>query len=492
MKKIVSLLLALTMVIGMMSFASADNVTNLVTISLGSKPVGYDDVIKAANEYTAEKYGLTLEVRFLDWDPSRVYPIIMNTGDGVDLVFYSGWPGSQDWARKGGFVELDDLLDNYPELKAAIPSEAWEQVKIDGHIYCVPAPETSWTANTGIIYRKDLCTKYNLPVPDSTENLIAYLEGVKANNPDMYPLASHMDSYALRFDTLVWPTASGSANGYGLEAIGSVDNLTKYYGSEAHLAELKLMREFVEKGYVSPDLMGDTVEAFTKFDNGLCAILLDSHTDSYGGRVQALETAKETDPSKADWEIGFIPFNVAQGYVRIPSYYDNNATGIAYKNSEHIDEALTYLQAVMTDAKLHHILRYGVEGVHYELDENGYYKNLSADFTACGLSLWNWRADALNLEGSNDPASAAKEEVFEIYRTCKTMATTFTFNKENVEDECANFNAVCDEYLKPLQYGLVEDVEAGLNEFMKQAKIAGLEDIWDEYIKQYNAWLAQQ
>lgn len=90
MKKIVSLLLALTMVIGMMSFASADNVTNLVTISLGSKPVGYDDVIKAANEYTAEKYGLTLEVRFLDWDPSRVYPIIMNTGDGVDLVFYSG------------------------------------------------------------------------------------------------------------------------------------------------------------------------------------------------------------------------------------------------------------------------------------------------------------------------------------------------------------------------------------------------------------------
>jgi putative aldouronate transport system substrate-binding protein len=72
------------------------------------------------------------------------------------------------------------------------------------------------------------------------------------------------------------------------------------------------------------------------------------------------------------------------------------------------------------------------------------------------------------------------------------MATTFKFNKETVEDECANFNAVCDEYLKPLQYGLVEDVEAGLNEFMKQAKIAGLEDIWDEYIKQYNAWLAQQ
>mgnify|MGYP002517490162 CR=1 FL=1 len=57
MKKIVSLLLALTMVIGMMSFASADNVTNLVTISLGSKPVGYGDVIKAARQ----KSGLTIE-----------------------------------------------------------------------------------------------------------------------------------------------------------------------------------------------------------------------------------------------------------------------------------------------------------------------------------------------------------------------------------------------------------------------------------------------
>lgn len=490
MKKLVSLMLALALLLSLASIASADEVTHLVTISLGSKPVDNDAVLEAANAYTAEKYGITLEIRYLDWDPSKVYPIIMSTGDDVDLVFYSSWPGSQDWARKGGFVELEEYLERpeYAALKAAISEEAWEDVKIDGHIYCVPAPEVTYSNNYGIIYRSDLCESLNLPVPDSLENIEAYLAGVKAAYPDVYPMISVAkdDSLLSNIDTLVWANNTT----YGIRAEGSKDNLVTYYGSDAQLTDLKRVREYVEKGYISRDLMNDTVGAEDKWTAGLCMLEV-GHADGFGGRVNAIESAKADHPEMADWSVDFVPFNVDKGYVNADSAYNQNATGIAYANSQNIEASLTYLQAVLTDPELHHLIRYGIEGTHYTVDENGLYTNLSTDFTACGTSLWNWRSDALALNEASGLGATKKAALFEQYASCTMMTSSFAFDKSGIEDEVANYNAVKDEYLKPLQYGQVEDVEAGLKTFMEKANAAGLEKIQAEYIRQYNEWLAK-
>ncbi len=492
MKKILCLVLVLVMALCACAFpALAEEPTHLVTISLGSKPNGYDAVMAAVNEYLAAEYGLSLEVRFLDWDPSKVYPIIMNTGDGVDLVFFSGWPGSQDWARKGAFLELDEMLSDYPALVEAIPADYWEAVKINGHIYSVPAPEVSWSANNGIIYRADLCEKYDLPAPDSIEHIIEYAEGILANEEGMFPMSTTIPQCMqfTRFDTLLLP---GGNNDYGIVITETPDNISAYWGTDAHLEELTMCREWMEKGYFSRDLQNETLGESGLFENGFAAMMANHHTDSLGGRVQTLESAIETNPEKADWKISFVPFNVNFGKVQISSPANLNATGISYVYSEHAKESLTLLQAIYTDAKLHHLLRYGVEGVHYEIDEDGFYKNISSDFTACGLSLWNWRSDALNLEGANTKAALAKEEVFEIYRSCERMFSNFVFNKANVENEIANLTAVRDQYLKPLQYGLIDDVEAGLATFMEKANEAGLEKIQEEYINQYNEWYASE
>ena len=118
MKKMVSLVLALTMALALLgAVAETEEPIHLVTISAGSRPAGYDAVMEAANAYSAETYGITIEIRFLDWDPATTYPIIANTGDGVDMVWYSSWPGSPDYARQGAFVELEEYLE-MPELAA--------------------------------------------------------------------------------------------------------------------------------------------------------------------------------------------------------------------------------------------------------------------------------------------------------------------------------------------------------------------------------------
>ena len=70
------------------------------------------------------------------------------------------------------------------------------------------------------------------------------------------------------------------------------------------------------------------------------------------------------------------------------------------------------------------------------------------------------------------------------------MTCAFTFDRTSVEDEVSNFQLVVDQYLKPLQYGLVEDVEAGLQTFRDKAEEAGVSKIQEEYTRQYTEWLA--
>lgn len=489
MKKFLALCLVLLMALPLLMATASAEVTKLVTISLGTRPAGYDDVMAAVNEYAGEKYGINLEVRFLDWDPSKIYPIIMNTGDGVDLVFFSGWPGSPDWARKGAFVELDDILKDYPALYEAIPENYWEGVKINGHIYSVPAPEVSFSGNRGIVYRQDLCEKYNLPVPNSIENIEAYCEGILANEPGVEPLVTGFskDMMYACLDTLVLP--GGDVGGdLGVIVTENYGNINKYWGTQAHLDELKLARKWMEKGYISRDLQNDTIGAADKFQTGIGALMTDQHVDGYAGKLKAILDSVATNPERADWKVGYVPFNANLGKVWISSPASVNATGIAYVNQDHLKESMTFLQAVFTDPTLHHLLRYGVEGKHYVIDENGYYLNINGDYTACGLSLWNWRSDALNLEGANDAVNIAKANVIDSFKDCEQVFTTFSFDKTNVSDEVSNLKTVVDQYLTPLRFGLIEDVEAGLAKFMAEAEKAGLTKIQDEYIKQYKAW----
>ena len=69
---------------------------------------------------------------------------------------------------------LDDLLDQVsPDYKAQIDPAALEGCRVNGKIMTIPCLWKQYTPN-GIEYREDLREKYDLPVPDSIENLEAY------------------------------------------------------------------------------------------------------------------------------------------------------------------------------------------------------------------------------------------------------------------------------------------------------------------------------
>ncbi|MGV2686458.1 hypothetical protein GNF82_19410, partial [Clostridium perfringens] len=83
-------------------------------------------------------------------------------------------------------MELDAMVAERPELKAAIPDEMWDYNKFDGKIMGIPLGPTQGPVY-GLLIRKDLREKYGLPELKTLEDLEKFLYTVKENEKDVRP-----------------------------------------------------------------------------------------------------------------------------------------------------------------------------------------------------------------------------------------------------------------------------------------------------------------
>ena len=88
MKKILSLVLALAMVLSVCSFAAAEakEPVHLVWFmyTASETPIDWPEVEEALNAYSAEKIGVTCEYKYMD---ETQVALAMNTGEYFDIAF---------------------------------------------------------------------------------------------------------------------------------------------------------------------------------------------------------------------------------------------------------------------------------------------------------------------------------------------------------------------------------------------------------------------
>ena len=207
MKKLVSLVLALAMLLSMTA-ALADTVGGMEDgwwkdIEIApSETFHLDEPLTITalgihfNQYptefdgcyylpTVEKYtNVHLQV---DWRPDSDWNTQVATAlaVGVDNLPYLIRPGTYGvaaLANEGAIVPLDDYLDLIPNIVAAVGEERFADWKAaDGHFYTIPTlvnvPGSQSTA-----VRKDWLDKLNMDVPTTWEQWKAYWYGVRDND----------------------------------------------------------------------------------------------------------------------------------------------------------------------------------------------------------------------------------------------------------------------------------------------------------------------
>ena len=91
-----------------------------------------------------------------------------------------------EWANRGWLAPLDDLVKKYWEQYrlAEIPDNVWDMMRVNGHIYAIPALQ-----NVEIFfYRKDLFDKYGLKEPRTYHDLDALCQVLMTNGESKHPL----------------------------------------------------------------------------------------------------------------------------------------------------------------------------------------------------------------------------------------------------------------------------------------------------------------
>ncbi|MFD0693518.1 extracellular solute-binding protein [Paenibacillus sp. GCM10027628] len=458
---------------------------------LGDAPKDLSLIQDEINKLALKDLNATVKFNFTTWtDWEQKYKLLLSSGQPIDLIFTADWTQYQSYAKKGAFLPLEDLLPKAaPKLQAFVPKDYWNGVKVDGKIYTVPATWKEYVTE-GVAYREDLRKKYNLPKPDSIQNLEAYLDGIKRNEPNLLPIADTEvgAAGALRQITSK-PVQANWMVPYGLDIqYETARTVTPYWGSAQQLEDLKTLKRFADKGFWPKNVLNIKDSGHDIFASGKAAAILGSENPNrYADSVSKI---KSIHP---DWELGYVAYPSLHGFAQSVHPVHN---GFAIpKSSANPERALAFYEKMVTDKQYNWLTEYGIQGKHFDIEDSKYYKALgdakSTGFSREGMNGWAWRNPEFNLFDKD------YDSVLKMFAEFDKMAKPDLFQGfpedwTPYQTEKAAVEQVEKQYLYPLEAGLVADVDGGLKTFMEKAKAAGLDKIQAEYTKQWLKYLDDQ
>jgi putative aldouronate transport system substrate-binding protein len=467
---------------------------HLVMYLLGDPARDQDMIMEQLNEMTVRDLNATLEINFIPWsDYESKYQLLLASGEDFDLIYASNWIYFTEYARDGAFLPIEDLLPEYaPETWTDIPEIGWQQSSVNGHIFLVPKNYEEF-GGQGLLYRLDLAQDNGLDRVDSIDTMVQYFEIVKKAMPDVLPLnlgtEGDIGNFALVNRNL--PSADyGWMHNLALDSIWiSMDNPEEpifLYETQLYRDYLDLMRQGTEAGYWSRNALSNNVRSRDAFLNGVSA-------SSVVNPTNAGEDYERLIAKNPDWELDYWDFESGYGFKPQNSL---TSDGMAVnRNAAHPELAIQLLNKLHSDEDYYNLTWYGIEGVHWELNDDGYLTfpdGVSADTTGYPWGEtcpWGWTEQKFHKKSAG--GWSVMEELEAQWRETARLNPydDFAFNVEPVNAEMAALSQLEDEYARPLEAGVVEDVEAGYEELLRQMELGGIQKVIAEVTRQWTAYL---
>jgi ABC-type sugar transport system, periplasmic component len=474
MKRILAALLLCAACLG--AFAQGKP-TELVMYLIGSPGKDYDMVLAEFNKKAQADLDVTLKVEWIGWgDFSTKYPLVLASGEPIDLIYTSTWLNFYQQAQKGAFLPLETIGPKYaPQSFALEPKDAIRQATIEGHLYALPPNYTTY-ATYGTLYRGDLLKKYGLPEIKTMDDYGKYLEAVVKNDKGMDPSGLTATQHAVETLALyplgLYPLSGDPATNSPFWVYidtGKVVNIADLPETPATLAKLK---SWSDKGYWPKSVLSNKDDQM--FQNGKAA-----------SRIHLVDTWASSYNQHPEWDVRYTSF-LPHSYP-LPYMQDGMAVPASSKNPE---KALQLLEKMRNDESYNMLLTYGIRGKHYDLTADNRLKTLDTDaWTPEMYCSWGIRDSRYIRVLAGYPPNY-KEVKDAIAKTARTnIYSTFSQNIEPVKNEYAAVLNVMQQYYLPLKLGYVDPVQ-GLATLKQKLKAAGVEKVLTEFQKQVDAYKA--
>jgi putative aldouronate transport system substrate-binding protein len=152
-----------------------------------------------------------------------------------------------------------------------------------------------------------------------------------------------------------------------------------------------------------------------------------------------------------------------------------------------VERGIALWEKLVLDKEYNRLLLCGIEGVDYNEVDNTYVR-IPGGLAKEASRLWAARNDNLYLQNDNwRDYDSVKQKIAEFEGPNKYGG--FIEDITPYQAERAALMNVVTQYLIPLQAGVVNDVDAAIDQFVKQAEIAGMDKLHEQYIQQWLAYV---
>lgn len=465
---------------------------------LGDPPASGADkkVLEELNKILKERINAELEIQWIEWNNySTKYQMELVSGSDIDLIFTSStWLNLWENAEKDAFMDMTEMLPYYAtQLWADTKEEEWESCKYKGATVALPA-HRKWQLSTPVFaYRKDWANEFGIEEVNSIESLEAYCDGILANKSGVVPYnvgasagSNELYSMWLRQNTdyVLGPGSVGMACPTANKSYDECWKMASPVLDEKFLEFAQLMKEWADKGYWPKDVMSATIDTKTAFLTGTSGL--------YNANIANIyplfeEMAKENQ----DAEIGIFYFDEKREFCIADSLTQDTCSITA--NAKNPERALMMYDLFQYDEEIYRLTQYGIEGVQYVINEDGYREkpeSYNAETDEYYWNLWSTTNDALTLQEFN-PYQEQRDLINEKIKPWTRMSPwgSFILDTSDWNAQYTAINEAGTTYLPAIQFGKAGDPVEAVNEYRNALENAGVNDFMAEVERQMQEYL---
>lgn len=464
---------------------SGDTV-NLIYYTIGDSDKDLKLVTDKINEIMAKKIGVTITYIKVGWQEynDRLNTLV-SAGTPFDVAFV---PNYATDVQRSAWLRLDDYLTTVGKnMYDVIDPIFWQGMRMeDGGIYGVPtnkelAVRLHWMYPDSLVKKYDIdITKYN-----TLASLEPLLSMIKEKEPSY--LTMELDKESQNFFAL---------DGYEyfmdktlplmVRSLDPRAPVVKIFETKEARQVLDTLRHYYVNGYINEDAAVRKSQNLKKGELTFWKV-------AEGGPLSA-------NSWSTDRGYKVVAYPVTSALITTESV--RGGVMAVSAQTKYPVESVKFLNLLNTDPEIRNLFNYGIEGVHYTLDNNGQVvpkppedksseltPDAPASYRGVQYTQGNWFI--LKTMGGEFPDPLNKWEQFRASNAedIKSSVLGFTPDLSRVQNQLQNIKMVWTKYYPSLMTGSV-DVDTELPKFNRELSQAGIDEVQAEVQKQLDSWRA--
>lgn len=463
---------------------TADEPVHLKWYLAGNAPQPDQETVSDAMEaYILENYGLNLDLELVVSDFGSFTDkaqVVIASMEEYDLMWTSSWCNNYYTnVSKNAFLPLDELLEEYgADYYAAVPAGIWEACRVNGSLYAAPSYQIECMQNCVAIPERYV-EEFNLDVNSvqSIGDLNDFFYAVKAAYPDLYPLCVYANTFSCLNLDQGYEAAVNTKIPAVLEMYDESLQVTNMLEMDRVVSDLNLFYQWCQDGIIRSDAITVQESGYPDVKAGMHAAYIDTSWKPYCESTYAEH------------------FGEPCVVIKLSDAYAGTANPVATLNaisntSKHPEVAMQFLNILNTDPVLYNMICFGLEGVHYTVNDDG---TVSA-IDGAGYDPncdWVFGNQFNAIPRAGQPADIWEKTKAHTDAANVSCAMGFSFDSAAVANEVAACTTVWDQYIAPITVGAANP-DTAIPEALDKLEAAGFSTIVEELQRQLNEWAASK